>query len=380
MRTPAGFFIYRCNIIMKKKKSEKLSSTITKPNQPSDPLYERIALVIRTARTNIVRAVDTTMVKAYWHIGNYIVEEEQKGLKKAGYGKSILKTVSEKLTHEFGVGFGLTNMEYIRKFYLIYSSGQSKQIPHTVREELKTPKFNPNLSWSHYRALMRVSRTEARRFYEVEAAKNRWSARQLERQINSLLFDRLAKSKDKAGLLKLAHQGQEISKPEDAIKDPFVLEFLNIPEAHQLTETKLEEALINNLQHFLLELGSGFAFVARQKRLTLDGKHYYADLIFYHAVLKCHIIIDLKMNELTHADLGQMLLYVNYYDRECLTEGDNPTIGLVLCTEKRTGMANYLLGDKAKQIFASKYQLHLPTEEELTAELNRELKILKPKK
>ncbi|HEY2566627.1 MAG TPA: PDDEXK nuclease domain-containing protein [Candidatus Aquirickettsiella sp.] len=192
-----------------------------------------------------------------------------------------------------------------------------------------------------------------------------------------MLFDRLAKSKDKAALLKLVHQGQEISKPEDAIKDPLVLEFLDVPEAYQLSESNLEEALICNLQHFLLELGRGFAFVARQKRLTLDGKHYYADLVFYHTVLKCHIIIDLKTHELTHADLGQMLLYVNYYDRECLTEGDNPTIGLVLCTEKSDSMANYLLGDKAKQIFASKYQFHLPSEKELEAELKRELSLLK---
>lgn len=220
---------------------------------------------------------------------------------------------------------------------------------------------------------MRTSRPEARRFYEVEAIKNRWTARELERQANSLLFDRLAKSKDKEGLLRLVQEGQEITKPTDAIKDPFVLEFLNIPEAHQLTESKLEEALISNLQHFLLELGRGFAFIARQKRLTLDGKHYYTDLVFYHTVLKCHILIDLKTHELTHADLGQMLLYVNYYDRECLSEGDNPTIGLVLCTEKSDGMANYLLGDKAKQIFASKYQFHLPSEEELEAELKREL-------
>ena len=246
--------------------------------------------------------------------------------------------------------------------------------------KLDALKFNPNLSWSHYRILMPVFRPEARRFYEIEAIKNRWAVRELNRQINSLLFDRLAKSKDKAGLMKLVHQGQEISNPEDAMKDPVILEFLNIPEAHQLTETKLEQALISNLQHFLLELGRVFAFVARQKRLTLDGKHYYADLVFYHTVLKCNIIIDLKTHELTHADLGQMLLYVNYYDRECLTEGDNPTLGLVLCTKKSDSMASYLLGEKSKQIFASKYQFHLPSEKELEAEIMRELKLLKYKK
>ncbi len=364
---------------MKKKPSKTVIKKTVELNQTPDALYERIASVIRSARTNIVRAIDTTMVKAYWHIGSYIVEEEQGGAQRAAYGKALLKSLSVKLTHEFGRGFGIDTLENSRKFYLTYSVADGKK-SDAVRRKLDTPKFNSNLSWTHYRTLMRVSRPEARQFYEIEAAKNRWSVRQMERQINSLLFDRLAKSKDKAGLLKLARQGHEISKPEDAIKNPFILEFLNIPETHQLTETKLEQALINNLQHFLLELGSGFAFVARQKRLTLDGKHYYADLVFYHTVLKCHIIIDLKMDELTHADLGQMLLYVNYYDRECLTEGDNPTIGLVLCTEKNDGMANYLLGDKAKQIFASKYQLYLPTEEELAAELNRELKMLKAKK
>lgn len=358
---------------------KKKSSKIIKSNRTSDGLYERIAEVIRAARTNIVRTVDATMVQAYWHIGNYIVEDEQGGDKRAEYGKALLKKLSVKLNREFGAGFGIDTLEHARKFYLAYSTLHPRK-SDALRRKSQAPRFSANLSWTHYRALMRVARPEARQFYEIEATKNRWSARQLERQISSLLYDRLAKSKDKKGLLKLANQGHEIAKPEDAIKDPFVLEFLNIPEAHQLTETKLEQALINNLQNFLLELGSGFAFVARQKRLTLDGKHYYADLVFYHTVLKCHIIIDLKMNELTHADLGQMLLYVNYYDRECLSEGDNPTIGLVLCTEKRTGMANYLLGDKAKQIFASKYQLYLPTEKELAAELNRELKILKPKK
>lgn len=362
---------------MKKAKTKRAPIKTKKSIAVADTLYDRIASVIRAARTNIVRAVDTTMVKAYWHIGNYIVEDEQGGAQRAAYGKELLKTVSVKLNREFGRGFGIDTLEHARKFYLAYPITDTDK-SDTVCRKLEPPKFNSNLSWSHYRALMRVFRSEARQFYEIEAAKNRWSVRELERQINSLLFDRLTKSKDKAGLLKLANHGHEISAPEDAIKDPFVLEFLNIPEAHQLVETKLEEALISKLQNFLLELGSGFAFVARQKRLTLDGKHYYADLVFYHTVLKCNIIVDLKTRELTHADLGQMLLYVNYYDKECLTEGDNPTLGLVLCTEKSDTMVKYLLDDKAKKIFASKYQLHLPTEAELTAELKRELKILKP--
>jgi len=339
-------------------------------------LYERIALVIREARTNIVRSIDTTMVKAYWHIGQYIVQEEQGGAKRARYGQELLKTLSTRLTQEFGHGFGVNTLEDIRKFYLAYSMRVDRK-SHAVRGKLVAHQFHPNLSWTHYRALMRVTREGARAFYEIEAIKNCWTARELERQINSLLFDRLAKSKDKKGLLKLVQKGHEIVKPEDAMKDPVILEFLDIPEAHQLAESKLEEALISNLQHFLLELGRGFAFVARQKRLTLDRKYYYADLVFYHTILKCYIIIDLKTHELTHSDLGQIMLYVNYYDRECLSEGDNPTIGLVLCTEKSDNMANYLLGDKAKQIFTSKYQLHLPSEKELEVELRREIKELR---
>jgi predicted nuclease of restriction endonuclease-like (RecB) superfamily len=336
-----------------------------------EAFYERVAPIIREARTTIMRTIDTTMVKAYWDIGRYIVEEEQQGASRANYGKLLLQDLSQRLTKEFGRGFGITTLEDIRKFYLTYRLDKGSEKSHALRGEL--PRFYPNLSWTHYRLLMRISRLEARLFYEQEANKSNWSSRELERQINTLLFDRLAKSKDKEGLMRLAQQGHEIIKPADAIKDPMVLEFLGLPEAHQWVESKLEQALISNLQHFLLELGKGFAFVARQKRLTLDGKHYYADLVFYHTILKCYVIIDIKTNELTHADLGQMQFYVNYYDQEMLNEGDNPTIGLVLCTEKSDAMVRYTLGEKNKQIFASKYQFHLPTEKELEAELQREL-------
>ncbi len=362
------------------------------PHVMPDDFYERIASVIREARAAVVRTIDSTMVKTYWHIGKYIVEEEQKGAKRAGYGNKLLKVLSIRLSKEFGRGFGTSTLADTRQFYLAYHAISNEPIFHALRGKSDVPEnkkphavsgklieFTSTLSWTHYRTLMRISRPEARQFYEIEATKNNWSARELERQVNSLLFDRLAKSKDKQGLLRLINEGQEVIEPSDAIKDPFVLEFLNIPEAHQLTESKLEQALISNLRHFLLELGKGFAFIARQKRLTLDGKHYYTDLVFYHTILKCYILIDLKTHELTHADLGQMLLYVNYYDRECLAEGDNPTIGLVLCTEKSEAMASYLLGEKAKQIFASKYQFHLPSEKELETELKRKLKQLQHK-
>ncbi len=223
-----------------------------------------------------------------------------------------------------------------------------------------------------------MQRREARDFYEVEASRSAWSARQLERQINSLLFERLAKSRDKQGVLDLAREGQTLARPPDVIKDPYVLEFLELPASHRLVESRIEVALINQLQAFLLELGSGFAFVGRQHRLTLEGDHFYPDLVFYHVKLKCYVVIDLKVGKLSHGDLGQMLLYVNYYDREVVTAGDNPTIGLVLCSEKNDAVVRYVLADKHAQIFASRYQLALPSEDVLRAEIQRELELLTP--
>ncbi len=359
-----------------KKLVKKSYSLATTNNNRIHALYQRITSYIDVARQNIHKTVDSEMVKAYWHIGREIVEEEQSGKKRAEYGKAILMTLTTKLKAKYQRGFGVDTLEQARRFYLTYQSvGKTKS--DAVRRKSQIPNINPNLSWTHYRELTRLKRQEERKFYEIEAINNNWSARELSRQIGSLLYDRLAKSKDKKGLMRLAYKGQEIIDPTDAIKDPFVLEFLNIPESHRLVESKLEEALIHNLQHFLLELGKGFAFVARQKRLTLDGDHFYADLIFYHTVLKCYIIIDIKTHPLTHGDLGQMQLYVNYYDEKCLSDGDNPTIGLILCTEKNDAMVKYTLGDKAQKIFASKYQFHLPTEKELEEELKREMKKIK---
>lgn len=336
-----------------------------------DTIYKNISGYIHTARSNVLRTIDTEMVKAYWLIGRDIVEEEQSGKEKSTYGSFLLEELSSRLKKEFGEGFGRSTLADIRKFYLTY------QIVHAVRGQSGSQEFNPKLSWTHYRALMREGRPEVREFYELEATENCWSARELERQMGSLLFDRLAKSKDKKGLMKLVHKGQEVTKPEDAIKEPVVLEFVGLPEYHKLIESKLEEALISNLQSFLLELGKGFAFIARQKRLTLDGNHFYADLVFYHTILKAYVVIDIKTNELSHADLGQMQLYVNYFNREIRTEGDNPTIGLVLCTEKNDTMVKYFFDGENKNIFASKYLLHLPTEKELKEELEREIKNIK---
>jgi len=350
-------------------KSVEVSST------KIDEICDRIIERVNTARQNIARTVDTEIVKSHWMTGKEIVEEELQGKKRATYGAQLLKMMAERLTQRLGRGYTVTNLGYMRQFYLIYQ--EITPIHHTLCGEFNLDNVDTHLSWSHYRLLIKVDRKEAREFYEKEAIENRWSSRELGRQIGSLLFERLAKSRDKKGLMRLAKKGQEIQSPEDAIKDPVVLEFLDLPESHRLVESKLEEALINNLQHFLLEMGKGFAFVARQKRLTLDGDHFYADLVMYHTILKCFVIIDLKTKPLSHADLGQMQLYVNYFDQECRSEGDNPTIGLILCTQKNDTMVRYTLGEKAKQIFASKYQFHLPTEAELEAEIKRELKDIK---
>ena len=226
--------------------------------------------------------------------------------------------------------------------------------------------------------MLRISKPEARSFYEIESIQQNWKARELERQINSLLYERLAKSRDKKGVMALATKGHDIQQPIDVFKDPVVIEFLGLPESHRLVETKLEKALISNLRQFLLEMGKGFAFVARQERLTLEGDHFYVDLVFYHTVLKCYILIDLKVRKLTHQDLGQLQLYVNYYDRERRTPGDNPTLGLILCTDKNQTAVKYTLGTDQRNIFASRYQFHLPSEEDLTAEIRRELALIEP--
>jgi predicted nuclease of restriction endonuclease-like (RecB) superfamily len=357
---------------------------------PLAALYGRIRDILLAARANIARTVDTTQVVANWLIGREIVEAEQQGQRRAGYGAKLLAGLSARMTQDFGRGWSVDNLEAFRQFYLRYprlisetASRKSKgaTISETLSRKsmLQAPaawqpgELHPGLSWSHYRALLRVSRQQARDFYEIEAAKNAWTVRELSRQAASLLFDRLAKSRDKAGLLALATRGQEVWQPIDVLRDPLVMEFLGLPESHRLVESQLERALIDNLQHFLLELGKGFAFVARQDRITVDGDHFYIDLVFYHAVLKCYVLIDLKVGKLTHADLGQIQFYVNYYDRERRTEGDNPTLGLILCSDKNDAVVRYTLGEQQERnIFASRYQLYLPTVEELQQELVRE--------
>lgn len=354
-----------------------------KPNEAErlQALYQKASDHIERARQTVQRSVNTEMVKAYWLIGRDIVEDEQTGLVRASYGKSILKDLSQKLVQSYKRGFSVDTLERARKFYLTYqaqiSAAPLRKSNKSLAAPTSTPDLSPNLSWGHYLLLIRVKRPEARQFYEIEAIKNCWSSRELQRQIASLLYDRLAKSKDAKGLMALACKGQEINRPEDAIKDPLILEFLSLPDSHQLLESKLEHALIQNLQQFLLELGKGFAFVARQKRLTLEGDHFYADLVMYNIHLKCYVILDIKTRALTHGDIGQMQLYVNYFDQEVRISSDNPTIGLVLCTEKNDAVVKYTLGENSKQIFASTYQFQLPTEKELEEELKREIKEIK---
>ena len=363
----------------------------------SPQLFDRVRDILALARDHAARTVNTTQVVTNWLIGREIVEAQQSGKRRADYGTELLRELAANLTREFGRGYSVDNLEAFRQFYLSYPDLISETasrisflppISETVSrnsakiqpaDTLRAGVLNPNLSWSHYRSLLKVDRPKARSFYELEAAHNGWSVREMERQIGSLLFDRLAKSKDKKGLMRLAVHGHEIVQPIDVLKDPVVLEFLDLPAAPRLVESKLEEALIGNLQTFLLELGKGFAFVARQERITINGDHFYVDLVFYHTILKCYVLIDLKVGKLTHADLGQIQFYVNYYDRERRTAGDNPTLGLILCPDKNDAVVQYTLGDQLKRnIFARRYQLHLPTEDELKHELQRELRYLTP--
>jgi predicted nuclease of restriction endonuclease-like (RecB) superfamily len=361
--------------------------------QPQDQLLARIRQIWDSARTQAVRSVNTAHVCANWLIGQQIVQAEQGGQRRAGYGKALLKTLSVQLASEYGSGFSVSALQYMRGFFLVDADLLANQ--HAVRVEFaasptqhaargesaedpawRAGTLHPGLSWTHYRILLKVDRRAVRDFYEIEAIRNGWSARQLERQIASLLFERLSKSRDKKGVLALASVGQVLTRPQDAIKDPYVLEFLDLPESHRLVESRVEEALIGQMQAFLLELGRGFAFVGRQLRLTLDGDHFYPDLVFYHVKLKCYVVIDLKVGKLAHGDLGQMLLYVNYYDREVAATDDSPTIGLILCSEKNDAVVRYVLADKNNQVFASRYQFHLPSEDDLRTEMRRELEMI----
>jgi predicted nuclease of restriction endonuclease-like (RecB) superfamily len=351
-------------------------------------LFQQVAALLQNARQQVLRTVNSTMTFTYFEIGRMIVEEEQNGKERAEYGKQILKGLSEQLTNEFGKGFSRDNLENMRRFFLTYSITESltrilqiqKAQSLTAEFEFKKTQSSPTefnkldyqtlssffkLTWTHYVFLMRIDDEKERRFYEIESEKYNWSVRGLKRQYDSALYARLALSRDKKGVLELSEKGQIIEKPKDIIKDPYILEFLGLQESHQYSETELEQEIINKLENFLLELGHGFTFVARQRRITFDDKHFRIDLVFYNRILKSFVLIDLKIGELKHQDLGQMQMYVNYYDREMRLEDENKTIGIVLCQNKSDLVVEYTLPENNEQIFASKYKTVLPSREDL---------------
>ncbi len=392
----------------------------------NNQLYTHVRKLLQSARSHLARSVNSTQVVVNWLIGREIILQEQQGKWRAEYGQQVLQDLSARLCKDFGGGYSVDNLELFRRFYLAYpalvspdpqsqaiaspiSDAARRKLPPTTstrkpqpaslrrnvpgyaepgtlepvwisdappRKSWKPGLLNPELSWTHYRALLRVQDAQPQAFYEIEAIKNSWSARELQRQISSLLYERLAMSRDKRKLLRMATKGQEIKTPADLFKDPVIMEFVGLPDSPHLVESDLERSLIANLRAFLLEMGKGFAFVARQERITLDGDHFYIDLVFYHTILKCYILIDLKVGKLTHQDFGQLQLYVNYYDRRPRTTGDNPTLGLILCTDKNDAVIKYTLGEgQSRTIFASRYKLHIPSVAALRTEIRRELRM-----
>jgi predicted nuclease of restriction endonuclease-like (RecB) superfamily len=362
-------------------------------------LLHRIVTILEEARARVIRSVNTEMVLAYWQIGREIVESVQGGEGRAEYGEAVLETLSGALTKRFGRGFSVTNLRYFRLFYVAFSDrgpeirqlsvdgsrrrgvggaihqftvdGSGTALVRPTRPPARRG-FSPALSWGHYRTLAKVDDPAARLFYEIEAERAGWSRTDLERQVHTQLFARLRKSRDKAGVMDLASRGIALQRPMDVIRDPYVLDFLDLPDAERLHENDLEAAIIDKLQHFLLELGKGFAFYARQMRLEYDDECLYVDLVFYNCVLKCFLLIDLKMGRLTHEDVGQMDSYVRLFDDRYTTPGDNPTIGLILCAEKNEAVARYSVLHNSEQLFAARYVTYLPTVEELERELLRE--------
>jgi len=322
----------------------------------NNKFYDDIKIILETSRKEVSKAINFTMMDAYWNIGKRIIEE-QKGYENSVYGSNLLGELSKKLSIEYGKGFDETNLSRMRKFFLTFSNRDT--LCH-------------DLSWSHYRLLLKLENVEAINFYIEESKKANWSVRELSRQINSFYFERLLSSKDKNAVKLHADKDSEVLTPKQIIKDPYVLEFLGINKYETLYENDLEEKLLTHLQEFLLELGRGFSFVGRQKRFYIDGHNYFIDLVFYNYILKCFVLIDLKIGELKHQDIGQMQMYVNYYTRELMNEGDNLPIGIVLCADKSDAIVKYTLPDDNKQIFASKYMLYIPTENEFKEELLKE--------
>ena len=328
-------------------------------NLTNNNFYKEIKELLHSAKNRVYQTINITMTQTYFEIGKRIVEEEQGGESRAEYGKSLLKLLSVQLINEFGKGFSVDNLENMRRFYLAFQ-----------KSETVSRKFE--LSWSHYIFLTRIENIDERNFYEIESIENSWSLRELKRQFDTGLFERLRLSSDKQKIKELSSQGQIIQTAQDLIKDPYILEFVGLPELSSYSESELEQKLIDKLEHFLLELGKGFTFVARQKRITIDEKHFKVDLVFYNRFLKSFVVIDLKIGELKHQDIGQMMMYVNYFDRYEKTEDENLTIGIILCKDKSKALVELTLPKDNSQIYASKYLTVLPNKEEFKKLLEEE--------
>jgi len=344
-----------CSAITNELNMEAIQST-----QQYRILVAQISERYEQGKEKAVLAVNSNIVVTYWHIGQYIIEFEQGGLAKATYGKSLLETLAKDLSFKHVKGFSRSNLNYMRLFYQRFPI--CEELPH-------------KLSWTHYCKLVKIDEPLERSFYQQQTLIENWSTTELKRQKRSSLFLRLAASKDKEGILKLAQHGQILEKPTDLIREPYVLDFLKIPEPYHLSETDLETRLIDHLQHFLLELGKGFAFIGRQYRITLGNRNHHVDLVFYHRILKCFVLIDLKKEEAGYEAVGQMNMYLGYFENEENTTGDNPPIGIVLAKEKDDLLVQYAMHNISSQLFVSKYQLYLPNKEELRALIERQLNI-----
>ena len=397
---------------MKKKisKKEGISSKdkVNKKTGKYNYLISNVGQLLEQGRKQAYRAVNNIMVQTYWHIGRVIVEYEQEGQERAEYGSKLLDQLSKDLSLRYGKGFGRSNIQYMRLFFLKYQicetvsrksskcqtlSGKFRSNKRTISETMsrKSQKWQTlskflkcqtvsgrsqkcgtvshQLTWSHYVLLLSISDDLARSFYEKQSIKENWSVRVLKRQINSMLFERIALGKNKKDILSLAKKGHIVKNQEDIIKDPYILEFLKIPEDYKISEKELEQKIIDNLQKFLLELGKGFTFVARQQRITLNNTHFYVDLVFYHRILRCFVLIDLKIGKVNHSDIGQMNMYLNYFKKEVNIEGDTKPIGIILSAEKDDIMVEYALGGISNKLFVSKYKLYLPDKAELKRRL-----------
>lgn len=349
----------------------------------SSNLYSSVRHLIENAKSKIVRNINMTMIMTYFQIGEIIVEDEQSGRDRAEYSKETLKNLSKQLIEEFGRGYSVDNLQWMRKFYLMFqkrisqevndASGKYETLSRISAEDsnYESPSRNSvfTLSWSHYIQLMKIEDENERNFYEIEATQNNWSIRELTRQYNSAIYERLALSKDKEGMKQLAQKGQIVEKTTDLLKSHYVLEFLDLKHDHRYSESDLETEIINKLEHFMLELGKGFLFEGRQRRFTFEGDSFFVDLVFYNRLLKCFVLFDLKIGKLTHQDIGQMQMYVNYYDRKVKLQEENPTIGIILCKEENKTVIEFTLPENNNTIFAKEYKAILPSKEELKKQI-----------